>query len=429
MTNEEAIRVEQLTKIYRLYENNLDRVKEAVNLSGKRYSKDFYALKDVSFNLKKGETLGIIGKNGAGKSTLLKLITGVLTPSSGAIETHGKIASLLELGAGFNPDMTGIENIYLNGTIMGYTKAQMDARLQDIINFADIGEFIKQPVKMYSSGMFARLAFAVNINVEPEILIIDEALSVGDIAFQYKCFQKMAELKAKGIALIFVSHSTQQILMNCDRAILLDEGRLLEDSKNVISVINSYEKLLRGITNNKAICVSEDANSSTDDSWLRDYVIEPQKDISEHRMGTHRAIIRNVFINDSINNDVCDTLLYSGEKVYCHFKIYSKFDLDNVVLGVSIKNKEGVDLWVENNLHSDCVIHLHRGVNLIVYSFDINLVGNQYLLCAGLVRLLADTKEDLDHRWPIKPIEVITKTDCAGGIVYSPINVIADNQK
>ena len=179
-----AIKVKNLTKLYHLYNKPQDRVKEALNPFKKSYHHDFYAMNDVTFEIKKGETVGIIGKNGAGKSTLLKMITGVLTPTSGEVEVNGKIASLLELGAGFNPEMTGIENIYLNGTIMGFTKEEMDSKVDAILEFADIGEFIYQPVKMYSSGMFARLAFSVAINVEPDALIVDEALSVGDMAFQ-----------------------------------------------------------------------------------------------------------------------------------------------------------------------------------------------------------------------------------------------------
>ena len=183
MSEDWAIKIEHLSKVYKIFDKPTDRVKEALNPFRKRYSRDFYALNDVSLTIKKGETVGIIGKNGAGKSTILKIITGVLTPTSGSVQVNGRIASLLELGAGFNPEMTGIENIYLNGTIMGYSKEEMDDRVQDIIDFADIGEFINQPVKMYSSGMFARLAFAVNAFVEPDILIVDEALSVGDAAF------------------------------------------------------------------------------------------------------------------------------------------------------------------------------------------------------------------------------------------------------
>ena len=200
-----AIKVSNLTKIYKLYDKPMDRLKESLHPLKKNYHKDFYALNDVSFEVKKGETVGIIGKNGAGKSTLLKIITGVLTPTSGDVQVNGRIASLLELGAGFNPEYTGIENIYLQGTLMGFGHEEMAAKVDEILAFADIGDFIHQSVKMYSSGMFARLAFAVAINVDPDILIVDEALSVGDAAFQNKCIRKMEEIGDKGITILFVS--------------------------------------------------------------------------------------------------------------------------------------------------------------------------------------------------------------------------------
>lgn len=222
--NNIAIQISNLTKIYKIFDKPTDRVKESLNPFGKRYSRDFYALRDVSVSIYKGETIGVIGKNGAGKSTLLKMITGVLTPTSGNITVNGRIASLLELGAGFNPEMTGIENIYFNGTIMGYTKEEMDAKVEEIVDFADIGDFIHQPVKMYSSGMFARLAFAVNVSVKPDILIVDEALSVGDIFFQNKCFKRMENLQKEGVTVLFVSHDMGSIRQLCSKCLWLDQG-------------------------------------------------------------------------------------------------------------------------------------------------------------------------------------------------------------
>ena len=203
-----AIKAEHLTKIYKIYEQDIDRLKETFHPFHKRYSRDFYALNDVSFEIHRGENVGLVGKNGAGKSTLLKIITGVLTPSAGNLQVNGRIASLLELGAGFNPDMTGVENIYMNGLLIGHSREVMNSKIADIIAFADIGDFINQPVKTYSSGMFARLAFAVNAFVEPDILIVDEALSVGDAFFQSKCMDKMRSMIEGGVTVLFVSHDT-----------------------------------------------------------------------------------------------------------------------------------------------------------------------------------------------------------------------------
>lgn len=222
-----AIRIKNISKIYRLYEKPSDRLIESFSIRKKSRHKNYYALNDISLDVKKGEILGIVGTNGSGKSTILKIITGVLTPTSGEIEIDGKISALLELGAGFNPEYTGIENIYLNGTMMGYTKDEIDKKLKDIIDFADIGDFINQPVKTYSSGMFARLAFAVSINVDPDILIVDEALSVGDTRFQKKCYRKMEELK-KEKTIILVTHDIGVISKFCDRVAWIEKGELRE---------------------------------------------------------------------------------------------------------------------------------------------------------------------------------------------------------
>ena len=215
-----AIAVRDVTKIYRLYDKPIDRLKESVSLSHKNYHRDFYALNHLSFEVEKGQTVGIIGTNGSGKSTILKIITGVLTPTSGQVEVEGKISALLELGAGFNMDYTGIENVYMNGTMMGYTRKEMDAKLQDILDFAEIGDFVYQPVKTYSSGMFVRLAFALAINVDPEILIVDEALSVGDVFFQSKCYRKMEEIRQKGTTILMVTHDMGSIIKYCDKVVL-----------------------------------------------------------------------------------------------------------------------------------------------------------------------------------------------------------------
>lgn len=226
MPNSTAIKVNHLTKTYKLYDKPIDRLKEALHPLKKQYHKEFYALNDVSFEIKWGETVGIIGKNGAGKSTLLKIITGVLTPSMGSVHVNGRIASLLELGTGFNPEYTGIENIYFQGSLMGYTREEMEGKVNDIVQFADIGDFVHQPVKMYSSGMFARLAFAVAINVDPDILIVDEALSVGDMAFQEKCILKMKSLVNHQRVILFVSHSLASVRNFCNRAIWIKDGSI-----------------------------------------------------------------------------------------------------------------------------------------------------------------------------------------------------------
>ena len=229
MENKKVIQVKDLTKMYKLYDKPSDRLKEALGLTRKKLYKEHYALHDVNFDIYEGECVGIIGTNGSGKSTILKIITGVLTPTSGEVKVDGRISALLELGAGFNMEYSGLENVYLNGTMIGFSKEEIDARLDDILEFADIGDFIHQPVKTYSSGMFVRLAFAVAINIDPEILVVDEALSVGDVFFQAKCYHKFEEFKKQGKTILFVSHDLSSVSKYCDRVVLLNKGVKLDE--------------------------------------------------------------------------------------------------------------------------------------------------------------------------------------------------------
>jgi lipopolysaccharide transport system ATP-binding protein len=241
--SEPAIVAQNLSKTYKLYNRHIDRLKEALYPLGRKYHRLFYALKDVNFEAKKGEILGIVGRNGAGKSTLLSIISGVLTPSAGGVVTRGRISSLLELGTGFNPELTGIENIYFNGTIMGYSRQEMERRLDDILAFADIGDFIYQPLRTYSSGMKARLGFAVAVHIEPEILVLDEVLAVGDELFRRKCYARMEEFFDAGKTILYVSHSAETVNALCSRAILLDRGELILDGPPKL-VTMYYKKFL-----------------------------------------------------------------------------------------------------------------------------------------------------------------------------------------
>ena len=240
-----AIQVKNVSKMYKLYDKASDRLKESLGLTRKKKYKEHFALKNIDFEVKKGETVGIIGTNGSGKSTILKIITGVLNPTDGDVQVNGRISALLELGAGFNMEYTGIENVYLNGTMLGFSEKEIDERLDAILEFADIGDFVNQPVKSYSSGMFVRLAFAVAINIDPDILIVDEALSVGDVFFQAKCYRKFEEFKKQGKTILFVSHDLGSISKYCDRAILINKGVKLEEGTPK-AMIDMYKKLLVG---------------------------------------------------------------------------------------------------------------------------------------------------------------------------------------
>ena len=242
---EKIISVDQVSKVYRLYDKPIDRLLESVSLRKKSYHKDFYALRDISFSVGRGEAVGIIGTNGSGKSTMLKIITGVLSATTGKVESRGSICALLELGAGFNQDYTGIENIYMNGTMMGFSKAEMDEKLPAILEFADIGDFVYQPVKSYSSGMFVRLAFALYISIDPEVLIVDEALSVGDVFFQAKCYHRMDELKRKGTTILMVTHDLGSVMKYCDRVVLFHKGEKVGEGLPG-QMVDKYKKILAG---------------------------------------------------------------------------------------------------------------------------------------------------------------------------------------
>lgn len=263
MSSEIAIKVEHLSKCYQIYEQPRDRLKQFIlprlqRLAGQvpnRYFREFWALRDVSFEVRKGETVGIIGRNGSGKSTLLQMICGTLNPTSGSIQTSGRIAALLELGSGFNPEFTGRENVYLNGAVLGLSEEEIDSRFESIAAFAEIGEFINQPVKTYSSGMMVRLAFAVQASVEPNVLIVDEALAVGDERFQRKCFSRLEDLKSKGVSILFVSHSNSHIIELCDRAFMLEDGECLMQSLPS-DVVRAYQRMIYAPSDERALLVN-----------------------------------------------------------------------------------------------------------------------------------------------------------------------------
>ncbi len=406
MMNNIAIKVENLSKVYKLYSHPLDRLKETFHPWRKVYHTDFYALDDINFEIKKGETVGIIGKNGAGKSTLLKIITGVLTQSSGQAQINGRIASLLELGAGFNPEYTGIENIYFQGTLMGLSHEEMVQKIDSILAFADIGDFIHQPVRMYSSGMFARLAFSVAINVDPDILIVDEALSVGDFAFQYKCFMKFKQLKESGKTILFVTHGMQEIIKYCDRAIYLRNGILRMDGKEVENVVFAYETETRS------------NNTIEYDKFNRD---DSEENREEHRFGNQKATIENIewFQEDS-------EMLISGRKTSIHFDIHSSFDFDNAALGYSLKNAQGVVVWGDSVLsmkREQDYLSLHRGINNVSIDFDAHIVPGEYYFYVGLSQFNDGVKTDIDQRWRVKKIKFYSERLMSEGYVYAPSNL------
>ncbi|MEO5360385.1 MAG: ABC transporter ATP-binding protein [Nitrospirota bacterium] len=362
---EAIIEAAALTKVYKLYKRAVDRLKEALNPFNKRYHEDFYALRDVSFKAIKGRTVGIIGKNGAGKSTLLQILTGVLTPTSGVLTKCGRLSALLELGAGFNPELTGIENIYFNGTIMGYSRTEIDERLGEIIAFADIGEFIHQPVKTYSSGMFVRLAFAVSVSVEPDILIIDEALSVGDIRFQIKCFRKITDFKNSGKCIILVSHDIGAIKRLCDSVIWLRDGQvyLNGDPEYVCKEYMSYMFYDGSSTENKNALAPEPTASGGVIEWedVRGYA-----SFGEGGAEILRVVMLSCETNRRLN------VLKGGERVKFIVEAVINSDIVSPGCGITLKDNYGTYMFTINNYIYNVQIEPFTDTLRLHVEFDFN---------------------------------------------------------
>ena len=399
-----AIEVKDVTKVYRLYEKPIDRLKESLHPKHKSYHKDFYARNGLSFHVEKGQTVGIIGTNGSGKSTILKIITGVLTPTTGEVNVDGKISALLELGAGFNMDYTGIENIYMNGTMMGFTKKEMDEKLQDILDFADIGDFVYQPVKTYSSGMFVRLAFALAINVEPEILIVDEALSVGDVFFQAKCYRRMEEIRQNGTTILMVTHDMGSIIKYCDKVVLLNKGefiaegepgRMVDLYKKILA--NQMDSLREELENDfsggmeiegsekKVLSSREAAAAHTGaDAGLMKEKITINTDRTEY--GDGRAEIFDLGLFDARGN--LTNLLIKGETFTIKERIRFNAPLQNPIFTYTIRDKKGTDLSGTNTMYEGADVKPVGPGDVYDVSFTqkMTLQGGEYLLsmsCTG----------------------------------------------
>ncbi|NBL00233.1 MAG: ABC transporter ATP-binding protein [Erysipelotrichia bacterium] len=342
MMNDIAIKIENVSKVYKLYDYPIDRLKESLHPFGKKYHHDYYALNNINFEIRRGETVGIIGRNGAGKSTLLKIITGVLTPSSGSVHVNGRIASLLELGAGFNPEMTGLENIFFSGTIMGFTHNEMATKLEAILAFADIGEFIHQPVKTYSSGMYVRLAFAINVAVEPEILIVDEALAVGDALFQKRCYQHMEKLVANGTTLLFVSHEQESIRTLTNRAILLNHGKI-DTIGTSAEVILEYRRQLH------------EEEKKYYQNTLQTAIEKKEKVINSRSekmsFGDKQVEIIETIVCDEYFNQISQ--VKENEKMYILVKCKALRDIQHLNIGIRIRSKEGVKVYAWGTMNQD----------------------------------------------------------------------------
>ena len=459
MSEEIAIRINDVSKLYKLYDKPTDRLKESLGLSKHKKYKEHYALRNVSFDVKKGECVGIIGTNGAGKSTILKIITGVLNQTAGEVQINGRISALLELGAGFNMEYTGIENVYLNGTMIGFSREEINAKLRDILDFADIGDFVNQPVKTYSSGMFVRLAFAVAINIDPEILIVDEALSVGDVFFQLKCFKKFEEFKEKGKTILFVSHDLSSIEKYCDKAILLDHGRNVAEGIP-IDIINKYKKIMTGMTveemeeqerarreqiehtsagspdatseSNQAQegnqgpdaaadeqdlgespdhkDLSKDKTDQGENTWKSHLEINPKLD----EYGAMDAKIIDFGVFDDDGN--ITTNIIKGSTFTIRSKVEFYKDIEDPIFTYTFKTLKGQDITGTNTMYEKVSVGTAHSGDVFVAEFtqEMNLQGGEYLLSMSCTSIEKGELVAHDRLYDVLNITVISDKNTVG---------------
>ena len=446
---EKIISVDQVSKVYRLYDKPIDRLLESISLRKKSYHKDFYALRDISFSVGRGEAVGIIGTNGSGKSTMLKIITGVLSATTGKVESRGSICALLELGAGFNQDYTGIENIYMNGTMMGFSKAEMDEKLPAILEFADIGDFVYQPVKSYSSGMFVRLAFALYISIDPEVLIVDEALSVGDVFFQAKCYHRMDELKRKGTTILMVTHDLGSVMKYCDRVVLFHKGEKVGEGLPG-QMVDKYKKILAGKDPHAEQFMEEQnflgnvdgeatdtagstetnenagsdfgrisagnagevgASSPKPTGFMKDHLtLNP----SSQQYGNGKAEILDFGVLDKDGRP--GNVLLKGEEFSIKERIVFHDDIAAPIFTFTIKDKRGMDLSGTNTLFEGKEIPAVKKGDEYYCTFTqrMNLQGGEYLLSISCTGFEEGEHTVYDRKYDITSITVLSNKNTVG---------------
>lgn len=417
-----AIDVCDVQKIYKLYDKPSDRMKEAFGMGKKHPPKMHYALNGVNMQIRTGETVGIIGTNGSGKSTLLKIITGVLNPTAGEIKVNGRISALLELGAGFNMEYNGIENVYLNGTMIGFSEKEIDEKLPDILEFADIGDYVYQPVKTYSSGMFVRLAFAVAINIEPEILIVDEALSVGDVFFQAKCYHKFEEFKKMGKTIVFVSHDLSSISKYCDRVFLLNQGVLLGEGAPK-EMIDTYKRVLVGQYEEP-----EETEHPAEGNELQGAALPKNEPAPEAEnaapeegqnpklleYGTRQAVITEFYLAD--DRGIRTNAVIKGSEFTVHMRVAIRDHIPAPIFAMSIKNVMGVEITGTNTMIEKAFLDSVRPgqVKEVTFTQRMSLQGGEYLLSLGVTGYNGDTFEVYHRLYDALNITVVSDKNTVG---------------
>ena len=470
MENDVAIKIEHLYKNYKMFARKKDRFLETILPNYQKHG-EFSAIEDLNLEIKKGEVLGILGKNGAGKSTLLKMITGVVTPTSGTIEVNGKISSLLELGTAFNMELTGVENIYQHGQVMGLSHDEIKAKEQEIIDFADIGDHLIQPVKTYSSGMFARLAFACAINVNPDILIVDEVLSVGDMAFQLKCFKKFEQFKKEGKTILFVTHSVADVIRNCNRSIIISSGKKIFDG-DVKTGVDKYKKIIVGIEDNdiqkdniemldeekeeKLNNETKDNNQNNTKTSENKNEKDTTKNQDNNEKNTDKNESTNSHKNDNANwkenfmqnpdmltygngkaeildygifddNGDYQTTLNNNQEYTVKMKIKFNEEIDEPIFALSIKDFKGLELGgVNTKAYKKITGFYEKGETAIIeFKQSFPLAPEKYTLSFGCTKYTTNGDlEVFDRKYDALFIEIIAYRDCLGLIdLKSEINI------
>ncbi|MEM7360976.1 MAG: ABC transporter ATP-binding protein [Pseudomonadota bacterium] len=422
-TEPAVIQVEGVSKCYEGYRKPIHRLWQSFVPEGseKKFYSEFWALNDIDLTVYKGETVGIVGKNGSGKSTLLQIIAGILQSTNGSVKTDGRISALLELGAGFNPEFTGMENARLNASIMGLSREEFHQKLPDIVEFCGLGEFLHRPVKTYSSGMFVRLAFAVAINMNPDILIVDEALAVGDVRFQRKCFRRLDELKEAGVSILFVTHSTDSVIKYCDRAIMLDDGQL-KMTGTPKAVVQAYLEMMFDSDVKASEPVEIDAaNYKVDfDPTVDNCVHQPAYNANEHRWGDGRAKICHyeLLCNGAPNHG----FVKRGDKIRIRMSVLFEQDIDDLIYGVTVKTSDGNAVYGTNSrLIGNMVTHQKGGdLVCIEFSLTLNLLAGDYFVSLGVAQDHHDKDNiAIDRRYDLIHLHVGQTPDAFG---YSALN-------
>ncbi len=399
-----AVRIRDLTKTYRLYDHPRDRLKEAFHPRGKTYHRPFHALKGIDLEIPRGSTTGIIGRNGSGKSTLLQCICGIIPPTAGSVEVKGRIAALLELGAGFNPEFSGRENLYINASILGLTREEVDARLDDILAFADIGEYIDQPVRTYSSGMYVRLAFSIAIHVDPEILIVDEALGVGDIHFQAKCYDRFHRFREQGVTVIFVTHDLNMVTRYCDTGYLLSHGEIVA-SGNPRTVVAEFRKFETGHGT-----PGQNAEAAADDGAAHVFDRNPY----ETRYGNNKVTITGGGIYDKAGEPT--QVLHTGDEYRISLEVSFSEAVEDPVFAFTIKDARGTEI-AGTNTH---FAHVETGsFNAgdrvrVDFSQTVPLNAGEYLLSFGCVDLGGGELVIYDRRHDFIAFQVVSERAVVG---------------